>query len=555
MNPPQPLRNDYYLSNVLTLIEVVTSQYSDLMSTSELTWLHTFGQLSDDAKKLYIRLLSRKGALFRFDKLAYSEIDNIELAAIELANGQFAFIFQQEKENTPTWPVNLAAVSALFTKPELLRLFDELSAWKSYKKDKLVDALCQLSPDISAFQQDIIELRQTEHLNVFLLLFFGNSHQSLTDFVLSDLGIQHYENYNIDRQYRFFNARENIEQWLALSALNELYWQAKEEKDFTAIEVMANQLPQPIEWLPLERKRQKLINHIARDLERFAKNSSTKLESARLLFSQSELPPSRERQVRILDKQHNYADAYQLACEMQLAPKSEEEADIAATLVGKLARKLSLSAPPRKKPRFTNSFLTLNNTDTSVELVVAEHYSQQGWQCYFLENTFICGLFGLTFWDIIFSDVKGAFLNPFQRSPKGMFTPEFYQQRKAALDKRLEELQSGHWQHWLDVFQEKQGITNDWVNWTLLTPNIINHAIAHFPIEALCTLFKRILFDPKSNRSGFPDLIAFNEHTFRWIEVKGPGDKLQSNQIRWLNVFEELELPAEVVYVEWSEAQ
>ncbi|MBT3900954.1 MAG: VRR-NUC domain-containing protein, partial [Gammaproteobacteria bacterium] len=38
---------------------------------------------------------------------------------------------------------------------------------------------------------------------------------------------------------------------------------------------------------------------------------------------------------------------------------------------------------------------------------------------------------------------------------------------------------------------------------------------------------------------------------YQLVEVKGPGDKLQANQIRWIRHFEQVELPFEVVNVQW----
>jgi VRR-NUC domain len=66
-----------------------------------------------------------------------------------------------------------------------------------------------------------------------------------------------------------------------------------------------------------------------------------------------------------------------------------------------------------------------------------------------------------------------------------------------------------------------------------------------------------LLFDIHSNRSGFPDLIQFfpnspNGKNYRLIEVKGPGDRLQDNQQRWLEYFSAHDIPAEVWYVRWQ---
>ena len=37
------------------------------------------------------------------------------------------------------------------------------------------------------------------------------------------------------------------------------------------------------------------------------------------------------------------------------------------------------------------------------------------------------------------------------------------------------------------------------------------------------------------------------------IEVKGPGDKLQDNQLRWLDFCAEHGMPVVVCYVQWEE--
>lgn len=36
------------------------------------------------------------------------------------------------------------------------------------------------------------------------------------------------------------------------------------------------------------------------------------------------------------------------------------------------------------------------------------------------------------------------------------------------------------------------------------------------------------------------------------IEVKGPGDRLQDNQLRWLDFCAEHGMPVEVCYVQWA---
>ncbi|MGF1736228.1 VRR-NUC domain-containing protein [Photobacterium satsumensis] len=546
MNKPTTLPElppTYYRDNFICLINTVNKMYGDLLASNEKHWYDSFSALSEAAQCLYIRLLTRKGPYFRYDKIHYPEIDSVDAAFTELKQAKMVSLN----------PNNICydTFCALYSKPELLQLFDFLASHKQAKKPDIVNQVINHQPDISLHTVRLVEVYHNEHLPVFFLLFFGNSHQDLSQFVLADLGLHQFEDYPIDPNYRLFQQRQDIDQWLQLSALNELYWQYKEAKDLTAIAAMAESLPERFDWPPLERKRQQLINHVGRDIERLGSNVPEKLDQARLLYQQSERPPSRERQVRILDKQGNISQALALAQLIQASPTNEEEADVADVLTHRLLNKLGNKQPPRKKPQFENERLCLAQHQASVELDVAAYFQQHGWHSYYLENTLLCGLFGLALWDIIFSAQQGAFLNPFQRSPKDMFSHKFYLSRRLQIDERLAALESGEWQDWLEIYRAKQGISNDWVNWDMLPEAIVHQAVSAIPTSALVAIFKRILFDPRNNRNGFPDLILFKDEQYCFAEVKGPGDTLQKNQIRWLKMFQQNQINAKVVYVEW----
>ncbi|MGR5143426.1 VRR-NUC domain-containing protein [Photobacterium sp. DNB23_23_1] len=543
MTKQTELPETYYRDNFLCLINTVNNLYGDLLSRQEKNWYDSFHDLSKASQCLYIRLLTRKGPYFRSDKIHYPEIGPLSAAFIELEQAKMIRL-------APT-DLSYDAFCALYTKPELIQLFDFLARYKQAKKPDIVVQVINHQPNISTHSTQLIEVYHNHHLDVFFLLFFGNSHQDLSQFVLADLGLQQFEDYPIDPNYRLFQHRQDIEQWLKLSALNDQYWQYKEAKDIAAITAMVESLPTRFVWHPLERKRQQLINHVSRDIERLGSKYPERLEQARILYQQSERPPSRERQVRILDKQGCIQPSLTLAKMMLASPYNEEEADVAAVLTHRLLNKLGDKQPPRRKPKFDSETLQLVQQHASVELDVCAYYQQQGWQAYFLENTLLCGLFGLAMWDIIFSPQHGAFLNPFQRSPKDMFTQTFYLNRQRQIDQRLAALEAGEWQHWLEMYRTKQGISNDWVHWGLISDDIITQAVSCIPATVLTAIFKRILFDPKSNRSGFPDLILLKDEQYCFAEVKGPGDTLQNNQIRWLKMFQQHQIPAKVVYVEW----
>ena len=59
---------------------------------------------------------------------------------------------------------------------------------------------------------------------------------------------------------------------------------------------------------------------------------------------------------------------------------------------------------------------------------------------------------------------------------------------------------------------------------------------ASLPPAHLRAWFERLLGDIRANRAGMPDLIQFwpAERRYRMSDGKGPGDRLQDNQKRWL---------------------
>lgn len=67
-------------------------------------------------------------------------------------------------------------------------------------------------------------------------------------------------------------------------------------------------------------------------------------------------------------------------------------------------------------------------------------------------------IFALLFWDILFSDVKGAFETPYQDAPLDLFEDSFYFSRKDLIDKRLAEINGGMAQEILERHDEKHRV-------------------------------------------------------------------------------------------------
>jgi hypothetical protein len=140
------------------------------------------------------------------------------------------------------------------------------------------------------------------------------------------------------------------------------------------------------------------------------------------------------------------------------------------------------------------------------------------------------------------------------RRPADLFTPDFTLKRAAALRARLAEVacKAALRARVLDAYGCKQGLANPFVNWSGISLQLLELGLAQIPTNHLQVIFKRLLADPRANRSGFPDLIIFPPAGgYELVEVKAPNDKLQANQLRWLRCFAGARIPHQVVNVLW----
>ncbi|MFA0571547.1 VRR-NUC domain-containing protein [Vibrio splendidus] len=533
----------YYLDNFNRLVEHAQTLYTDLLSDDECRWLSAYKRLSVSSQCLMVRLLSRKGRWFRSDKLNYVEIPDLNSALQELSTSGFIALSHSAKQHH----LIISEVEIglhLLTKPELLNVFPALKSHRTAKKDELLLLLDQQPFD--KFQNlnfDCIYVVESQVIDVLLLLFFANTYQDLSQFVLSDLGLNTFENYPLSKQRRFFTSRDQLNQLLQMRDIQRLYSEGN-RKDGEFLEQLLNAIPEESEHRSSARKRSRLINDIARDLERLNLN-----DQATFWFKQSTLPPSRERLARIYDKQDELDLMCDIVTKIKTVPSDVSELEVAIKLEDRLLRKQGHKVPRASKPSCEQIKLELDLSQTRVELAVKQHFEDQGWDVYFSENSFLCGLFGLAFWEVIFADVEGAFINRYQHRPLDLYHSDFVDKRAEQVEAVFQTIFKHGLNHLLNIYDQKRGIANPFVHWNYFPRSLVEHSMEAIPNALIVDLFKVILSDLKLFRTGMPDLIAFKDKEFHWIEVKGPGDKLQDNQWRWIKEFERLSVPFSVYYV------
>ncbi|MBB5211882.1 VRR-NUC domain-containing protein [Microbulbifer hydrolyticus] len=553
MADPIELAPDYYLGNFHALVDFVVARYENLLSDSERHFYNEFRALNTDSQRLYVRLLSRKGvassagALFRLHKLAYDEIGDLPTAAEALVN---ADLLQRDP------PLPLAELLPLFTKSELSDSSIEVLP-KALKRAALEQALLQQDADAVRSQltdsETVLAVQGAEHFQTFKLLFFGNLNQDLTDYVLRDLGLFRYEQYPLEREQLPFQTRAQLEQHLR-------YYDCVKEAEFALvggideITALAAQLPEGIDGdSTLHRRLDRLRLTLARQLERL-----DALSEADHLYRQCSRPPARERRARIAIARGDTPQGLALCREILAAPHHEEEREFAERFGFRTAKKAGETegwvAPQRHVP--PTETVALPAARQRVETLAADHLVQRapGNQCFYVENTLINGVLGLYVWDILFAPVPGAFFNPFQIAPSDFRSADFYPQRRAAFEQRLaalneKSLKQRVWRH----YHDKWGIANPLTAWDALPESLLTLALERIPVPHWQVLFRRLLGDIAHHRSGLPDLILFPEQgNYELVEVKGPGDRLQQNQQRWLAFFARHQIPHRVLHVEWT---
>ncbi|MCA8202105.1 VRR-NUC domain-containing protein [Burkholderia sp. AU33545] len=541
----------YYLTNFERALAWLGERYDDLLDAREHAFLRDFAQLPKVSRALLVRMLMRSGSDFRASKLVYDEIGSTLDAATPLV--ELGWV-------DPAPALTLDELFALSTKADLLKVFPSLGAHAGERKP---DWLERLRPahdvaqplDAWCAQTDDRVLRVTVGAlcDRLRLMFFGNLHQDWSEFVLADLGVFQYESVPFAPSSRAFQQRDDIETYLALQTCREALDAWPDDLPFDALLQAIDAVGCVQPWLAT--RRAKLLFTLGQTCERRA-DWTAALDA----YARSAWPGSRHRRIRVLERCGRDDDALALALEARSAFESDEERQRVERMLPRLQRRLGQRVERAgSAPDVPRETLVLARPDAfvSVEYAVRDHLARPDAPVHYVENTLINSLFGLLCWEPVFAAVPGAFFHPFQRGPADLHAPDFAVRRTAAFAGCFAQLDSGAYRDTIRRhYATKMGLQSPFVFWGVLTDELLDEALACLPPEHLRLWFTRLLSDIRGNRSGLPDLVRFwpGERRYELIEVKGPGDRLQDNQTRWLAYCIAHAMPVRVVDVEWAGA-
>ncbi|WP_257250711.1 VRR-NUC domain-containing protein [Burkholderia cepacia] len=541
----------YYLTNFERALAWLGARYDDLFDAHEHAFVRQFAALPQASRALLVRMLMRNGSDFRASKLVYDEIGCALDAAAPLV--ELGWV-------DPAPALTLDELFALTTKADLLRIFPALATHAGERKPEWLERLRpahDVAQPLEAWcaQADDRVLRVTVGAlcDRLRLMFFGNLHQDWSEFVLADLGVFQYESVPIAPSSRAFQQRGDVDAYLALQTCRDALdaWPDDLPFDDLVRAIDAVGCAQP--WLAT--RRAKLLFALGQTCERRADWAGA-LDA----YVRSAWPGSRHRRIRVLERCGRDDDALALALEARGGFESDEERQRVERMLPRLQRRLGQRvervAPAADVPRET---LVLARPDAfvSVEFAVRDHLALPASPVHYVENTLINSLFGLLCWEPVFAAVPGAFFHPFQRGPADLHAPDFAERRADAFAACFAQLDSGAYRETIRRhFVTKAGLQSPFVFWGVLSDALLDEALACLPPEHLRLWFTRLLADIRSNRSGLPDLVRFwpGERRYELVEVKGPGDRLQDNQTRWLAYCVAHGIPVRVIDVEWAGA-
>ena len=185
------------------------------------------------------------------------------------------------------------------------------------------------------------------------------------------------------------------------------------------------------------------------------------------------------------------------------------------------------------------------------QFVLEQLLSEGGWGAH-TENALPKLLAGLIYWPVIFALVPGAFTNPLQTAPHGLYDPEFTRQRQTILidlERQLDDDEALR-AHMQDVAKAKAGIANPLVSWGLLEAIPLEQWLSALPTDWIRKLSAFLIRNLSDYRRGFPDLfVCYPSGAVELVEVKGPGDQLQLQQRAWLSTLKDMDIAARVIRV------
>ncbi|KAJ5381100.1 uncharacterized protein N7496_003528 [Penicillium cataractarum] len=175
-----------------------------------------------------------------------------------------------------------------------------------------------------------------------------------------------------------------------------------------------------------------------------------------------------------------------------------------------------------------------------VESMCLSWYRDHGWKGYHSEGGIVRTLFGLLFYDILFTYVPNVFQTPFQTCPLDLHTDVFYPSRASEINHRLVEITNGAAERLIRGIHDREAATQPCaigIDWSFELDDLLE-IVRCFRGEALATICKVMAQEYQQRGGGIPDLFLWNpdKESVLFVEVKSENDRLSDTQRLWIHI-------------------
>ncbi len=196
-------------------------------------------------------------------------------------------------------------------------------------------------------------------------------------------------------------------------------------------------------------------------------------------------------------------------------------------------------------------YRSFNGQGITIEELVLDHYSRQGFKGLNSENEYWWSIMGLLFWDVIFAKLPGVFSPDFgefpsrlQDMPQDLFTSDFYSRRQALINKRISEISESHLlgiqrpnleKIIRNAFSHHHSKPCRVINWDAFVEDELVLATKILTTDQLIRIMQRLLINFVDNRRGLPDLFLIKNDKPLFVEVKSEKEKVAEHQYEWMH--------------------
>lgn len=550
MPPTSPalLPSRYYLDHFDEMLDFVASRYDHAIGPVEREFLIHFRSLSLDARCLYVRFANRKGRAFYREHLAYEEITSLSDAVAELMTR--GFIRHPRPDDFPD-------LLALQTRPDLVAMVrswtaatqEDFPKLSSAKKADLLQFIasrlhfddCFPAPQCERY---LVQDRE-EEIDYLLFLYFGRRQQGMTTFALRDLGIVKTAGFKDEFEARFESGEIARAAFHYARVLESLESPAPGRIDHLITGVATWPVTEDGE---VETMRHRALHRLGRELERLGR-----VAEALDVYLRSDHFPATERAVRLLMQRDDRESAEVLLLRLIDNPSCDEELLFAEDFyerkfhrskVGRLTRLL------REAP-----VLRLDESGRdSAEASVVRHFLKAGRVAAHVENALWVQLFGLLFWDLLYDRDAAALHNPFETRPQDLNSGAFYRRHREVITKRLALLDDppAALAFLRAIWEKNAGTVNQLVYWGEALFSVVCELVSRAPRGGLAMILEAMGQQFRANRSGFPDLIVFENDSVRFVEIKAEGDQIRRHQLVQIERLRKAGFAVEIAKVIWT---